>query len=79
MTSENVSSVSKSSASACVFAPAVLSIDALDVAGTIGSDNSLSTTKTMDVHKIRLNSNGRRIGALGAGDRWRGGEQASIT
>ncbi len=39
---------------------AVLSIDALDVAGT--TDNDASFAKGMSIHKMRLDSQGRRIG-----------------
>lgn len=40
--------------------PAVLSVDVLDVSGT--AENDAGFAKGMDIHKIRLDTAGRKIG-----------------
>jgi hypothetical protein len=48
--------------------PSVLSLDVMDVSGTVESDNAVSVgagrggPKYMDLHKMRLSSNGRPLG-----------------
>lgn len=41
---------------------AALSIDVLDISGTAENDATVSTAKGMNIHKMRLDQHGRKIG-----------------
>lgn len=50
----------KNAASSPPLLPAVLSVDVLDIAGT--AENDASFAKGMNLHKVRLDAQGRQIG-----------------
>lgn len=43
------------------FCHAVLSVDVLDISGT--AENDATVSKGMDIHKIRLDASGKRLGS----------------